>query len=105
MIARTIVRSLKGVLSVVGMRLIVGGTLFGAYAASQFELPVVFVSLPTWTAVVLGLLAGFVVSFAGVAILFGVPFIMIQMNEQLERIRREEDPSEISKIPLTPDLF
>jgi formate-dependent nitrite reductase membrane component NrfD len=105
MLGRTIFRSLKAVLNVVGVLMIVCGTLLGAYVGSQFEWQVIFMNVPMWVAVVLGLLAGFVTSFAVVAILFGVPFLLITMNEHLEGIRREHDMQKTSSIPLTPDLF
>ena len=105
MLGRIIVRFLSLVLNVVGVLMILGGTLLGAwYVSANSEIFVALASLPVWVQTVVGLLAGFVVSFILVVILFGVPFLAIEINKNLVRIRDKIRSPHEAVVTLTPDL-
>lgn len=103
MLGRIVVRFMSLILNVVGILMILGGTLFGAWYVSAQPF-VTLGSLPVWVQSVAGLLAGFVASFLLVFLLFGIPFIVIEINKNLVRLRTEIGGPPRSNIPLTPDL-
>ena len=105
MLGKIIVRRFRLLLNIVGVLAILCGTLCGAYlGSSSLELVAALGEVPGWVGTVVGLLVGFVVSFVAVALLLGVPFLLIEVHENVLKIRRQKAVPPGSQIPLTPDL-
>jgi hypothetical protein len=105
MLGRIVVRLFAAVLNIVGALAILGGTLFGAYYMSENSGVFALLStLPGWTHAILGLVAGFVASFMCVVLLFGVPFLIVEIHRNGLWLAADDAGVEVSGIPLTPDL-
>lgn len=78
MLGRIVVRFMSNILNVAGVLVIVGSTIAGGSFASQAN-----------RSVVVGVLAGFTSSFLFVVVTFGIVFLVLEINNNLIRIREE----------------
>ena len=76
MLGKIIVRFMSIVLNVVGVLLLITGTIGGGKYAAQED-----------ANILLGGIAGFIASFLVVAVTCGVSFLVVEINNNLIRIR------------------
>ena len=76
MLGKIVVRFMSTILNIAGIVLIVAGTVGGGRYASQAN-----------ESVLVGAVAGFVASFLFVVVTFGIAFLVLEINNNLIRIR------------------
>lgn len=76
MLGKIIVRFMSIVLNVVGVLLLIAGTIGGGMFAAEADVNVL-----------LGIVGGFIVSFLLVVVTCGLSFLVVEINNNLIRIR------------------
>ena len=86
MLGTIVVRFMSVILNIAGFLLIIAGTLWGAALAKASDINVI-----------VGFIVGFIASFLFVVVTFGTAFLILEINNNLIRIRKAlnaSDPEE-----------